>query len=61
MRLTVCNQCKKQQPAIAVFDWIKTEIIGASTETFSDRPIEGEFCSDECVVEYFKKRKSDRR
>ena len=57
MRMVVCDQCGTKKP-IEVVDWIETKTIGSSGQTFADRSIEGEFCSDECVVKYFEARKN---
>lgn len=60
MRMIQCDECKKPLPESGMVDWIKTERMGIDARMYSDKPIIGEFCSDDCVVEYFRKRRGEK-
>jgi len=51
LQCEVCSKTAKENEAI---NWLRVEIAGVDATTWSDRPIEGHYCSRECLVSRLK-------
>ena len=52
-----CDECGKKGESHEFSNWIATQLFGNDATLMGERPIDGEFCSDERVVNYFRKRR----
>lgn len=48
LQCDVCSKTAKENEAI---NWLRVEIVGVDATTWSDRPIEGHYCSTKCLKE----------
>ena len=49
-----CEACGKTAKEDEAINWLRVEIAGVDATTWSDRPIEGHYCSRECLMSRLK-------
>jgi len=49
----VCDQCKRKSLEFQAINWIETRLAGINAITTDMAPVDGLFCSSDCVVRYF--------
>lgn len=51
--LMICDQCNRKEVEGKAINWIETHHAGLNVRRADEYPIDGLFCSSDCLVRYF--------